>query len=206
MNQAYREELEAAVSRGEIPRQCVEAQLAHLRRRSEVREVRLGGESAAWDQFVHFILRLSRTNEESLSWPLRLVAIPPSKTVVLDAESTTQLDYALEPSAASQIAPAEYQIIATLEVPTEAKLPADRWRGRVESEPVKLSITEMPSRLAGADEEKLDLDFATCYHTVSNLSEALGYAQKDLVSNPNSIPAYILVGGIKEPKATLEGP
>ncbi len=70
---------------------------------------------------------------------------------------------------------------------------------------MKLSIREKPSRLAGADEDKPDLDFATYYHTVSNVSEALGYAQKALVSNPNSIPAYILVGDIKEAQGDLRG-
>ena len=203
--QAYIEALQTALARGELPKEKVESQIVRLRQKEEIRVVRLGDERTGWEQFVHLGVKLPDGSTQSLPWPLKPVAPPQLKAVTLDADTTLQLDYAVEPAAAVQVSVGEYRLVAVLDVPAEASLPADRWRGRVESEPVKLSVVAKPASLALPDEEKMNLGLARYFVAVGEPSRALEHAQKILASNPRSIPAHTLVGGAKEAQGDLRG-
>lgn len=203
-NQTLIEEIQADAASGKMSREQAEAEIAQLSRKEEIRAVYLGDERTGWEQFLRFELQLQEGKRQLLPWPLKIVA-QPEKTAILDDENTAQLDYALEPSAATHIPVSEYRIVAMLEVPPNAKLPADRWRGRVESEPVKLRIVERPALLAKTDEEKMNIDLARYYFTAGDMKNAIEHAQKALSLNPKSIAAYIIIGDSKETLGDLEG-
>jgi len=204
-NQAAAKAIEAAVATGKIPKEKADRRLAHFRQEARIRAVQLGDESAGWEQFVRFTQRLPDGKQQPLAWPLKLAAPPEAKTLTLDAKNTAQLDYLLEPAATSQIATGDYQILAVLEVPADAKVASDRWRGRVESGRVKLSIMQKPARMAPEEEEKTNLQFARYYQAAKDWTHALESAQKALAANPKSIPALILVGEVKETRGDLRG-
>jgi tetratricopeptide (TPR) repeat protein len=204
-NQTLIEEIRADVSSGKISKEEAEAEIAQLSKKAEIKVVQLGSDHIGWEQFVRFGLRLPDGREQPLSWPLRLVAPPQAKSVTLDAENTYQLDYGLEPAAAAKVLVGEYRVVVVLEVAAEAKLPADRWRGRVESDPVAFKVMEKPARLSPVDEEKMHLDFARYFSTTGELPRSLEHAQKVLAINPQSIPAHILAGDVKEGQGDLRG-
>lgn len=204
-NENHIKELQAAVSRVEINREKAEKIISSLRQKEEIRVIRLGDEQTGWEQFVRFEIRLPDGKQQPLAWPLKLVAQPKEETVTLDDKNTFQLDYAFEPAGAAQVQKGEYQIVAVLEVPAETKLPSDRWRGRVESEPVKLKINEKPARLSKEEEERFNLDLARYFMTAGDVKNALDHAQKAMTVNPKSIPALIETGDAKEASGDLEG-
>ena len=203
-NELHRSSLEARVARGEISRQQADHVLATLRQR-EIPVIRLGQENAAWPQFLHFVLRQSDGKEEPLAWPLQLAKPPSTNSVTLDEKTTPQLAYFLEPPAAAQLPAGSFEVAAVLEVKNDGALPSGAWRGRVESEPVKLTILPRPAHLTPAQEETLKLQFAYYYQAASDLGHALQSAQEALGAVPNSIPAQILVGQVKEAQGDPQG-
>ena len=203
--QARAEGLKAAVARGAIPKEKAEAVLAYLSQRVPVRAVQLGDDTAGWDTFVRFAQLTPDGKQQSLGWPLKALGPAASKTLRLDGETTAQLDFALDPTTAAAITPGEYQIVAVLEVPAEAKLAAERWRGRTESDPVKLSVKEKPAQFTKADEENFNLSLARYNDATGDSRGALQYAEKALAVNPKSIPASILVGEVREGMGDLKG-
>jgi hypothetical protein len=196
-NELYRSSVEAKVSRGKISRQQADHMQATLQRR-EVPVIQLGQENAAWPQFLHFVLLQSDGKEEALTWPLQLANAPTSNSVSLDEKTTPQVTYFLDPSAAAQVQPGNFLIAAVLEVKNGGTLAPGSWHGRVESEPVKLTVQPRPSRLAPGEEETLNLQFAHYYKAASDLAQMLQYAQKALKAVPDSIPAEVLVAQVKE--------
>jgi len=203
-NELHRSSLEARVARGEISRQQADHVLATLRQR-EVPVIRLGQENAAWPQFLHFVLRSADGKEEPLPWPLQLLRAPATNSVILDDKTTPQLTYLLAPTAAAQVSPGTYEVAAVLEVKEETQLPAELWRGRVASEPMKLTIVARPAQLAPAEMEKLNLQFAYYYQAANDLPQALQLAQAVLAATPHSIPAQIVVAQVKEARGDLRG-
>jgi tetratricopeptide (TPR) repeat protein len=203
--QACAEGLKAAVARGAIPKERADALLANLQRTEPIRAVQLGDDTAAWDTFVRFAQLTPDGKPQPLGWPLKALGPAQSKTLRLDGETTAQLDWALDPTTALAITPGEYQIVAVLEVPAEAKLAAERWRGRTQSDPVKLSVKEKPAQFTKADEENFNLSLARYYDATGDARGALQYAEKALAANPKSIPASILVGEVREGLGDLKG-
>jgi tetratricopeptide (TPR) repeat protein len=204
-NQAYAARLEAAVKRGEKPADLAEQQLAWLRQPVPVRSVELGDQTTGWEQFIHFLELTPEGKQVPLPWTLRLLSSPKEKTLTLDATVTAQLDYALEPEVAAGITPGDYQVVAVIEVPPQAYLQPDRWRGRVESQPDKLSVKARPARLEPAEQEKLELDLAGYFSVVGDPGRALDHAQKALAANPHSIRAQTIIGESKEAQGDLQG-
>ncbi len=202
---AYVETLKVRLSRGEIPKEQAATQLAALRGEHKSQPLLLGDEATGWEQFVHISQLLPDGKRQPLPWPLKLVAPPEAKTLTLDAKNTAQLDYLLDLVTAAQIPAGDYRILAAVEVPVDAKVAADRWRGRVESEPAKLTILPRPDRLTPEEEEKTHLQFARYYQAAKDWTHAQESAQKALAANPKSIPAHILVGEVKEAQGDLRG-
>jgi hypothetical protein len=76
-------------------------------------------------------------------------------------------------------------------------------RGRAKSEPLRLSVVTKPARLAPAEEETMNLQFARYYQAGNDLEKALQAIQKALKANSNSIFAHILVPKAEIPTAEL---
>jgi len=196
-------EIQAALSAGKIPKDRAESKLSVLRRTQEILPVELGDPSASWEQLVHFALRMPDGKDQPVTWRLKIVNPPETPILTLDARSTAQLDYLLDPEAAGHVTSGDYQIVAVIEVPSDSKVPEDRWHGRAESEPVKLTVLPRPSRLTPAEEENSNLQSARYYLAAKNPQHSLESAQKALLANPKSIPAHILIGEIKEEQGDL---
>lgn len=204
-DQVYLAELQGAAARGEASPQRVQAVRARLENKPAIDSIKVGDETASWDSFVHFAQQLPDGTQQSLPWTVTLSAAPKGKSLTLDAKNDAEVDYLLAPSAASQLAVGEYQIRAVMEVSAEARLSEDHWRGRVASEPVRLTVLEKPAHLIAAEEQEWNLDFARYYQKTNDPAQALKQAQKVLAANPRSIPAHILIGEVKEGQGDLRG-
>jgi hypothetical protein len=204
-NQALMREIAAGVAAGKIAPQSAEPRLARLRRLVPVQAVRLGDQATGWNDYIRFFLLSPDGKTVPLPWPLRIVAAPETKALSLGDTETAQLDYLLDPAAADQIAPGDYQIVATVETPAGGNVGADTWHGRVESEPVRLSVAQKPARIAPADEETTDLQFARYYQAAQDWPHARTFAEKALAANPDSVPARTLDGEVREAQADLKG-
>jgi tetratricopeptide (TPR) repeat protein len=204
-NELYLKSVESGVQQGKITPGKAAAIKASLSNPRKIRLIHLGDEASAWNKFVHFERLGPDGKLQPLPWPLVLLAPPSAQSIVLDAHATPSLDYVLESDASAQVAPGEYQIVAVVEVPREASMAADAWRGRAESEPVDLTILPSPAKPAAADVERSQLQFAYYYQKRKDWSRALESAQKVLTVAPNSIPAQIVVGQVKEVQGDLHG-
>lgn len=204
-NQALVREIEAGIAAGKIAPQSAEPRLARLRSLAPVQSVRLGDEVTSWNDCVHFFLLRPDRKREPLPWNLRLVAVPETKALSLGDTETAQLDYLLDTAAADQIAPGDYQVLATVETSAGSSGAADSWHGRVESEPVKLSVVQKPTHMAPAEEETTDLHFARYYQAAQDWPHARTFVEKALVANPDSIPAHTLNGEVREAQGDLPG-
>ncbi len=204
-NELYLKRVESRIQQGKITAEKAAAVKAALSNPKKIPLIHLGDEGHAWDKFVHFERLGPDGKLQPLPWPLVQLAPPSANSIVVDAHATPSLDYVLEPDASAQVAPGEYQIVAVVEVPREASLAGDAWRGRAESEPVDLTITQSPARPAAADVERSQLQFAYYYQKRKDWGRALESAQKVLTAAPNSIPAQIVVGQVKEAQGDLNG-
>jgi len=204
-NQALARAIEVDIAAGKIAQQSAQPRLAKLRRQAAVQSVRLGDEGTGWNDYVRFFLRSPDGKTEPLPWPLRIVAVPQTKAITLGDTETAQLDYLLDPAAADEIAPGDYQIVATVETPAVSKVAADSWHGRVESEPVKLTVLQKPASMTPADEEATALQFARYYQAAQDWPQTRTFAEKALAANPNSIPARTLDGEAREAQGDLKG-
>jgi len=206
-NEAHQKEVQTTSARGNVPKEKTELALASFAKPLKIPSVTLGGEQTGWEQYLHFVLQEDARNSKALSWPLKLITVPPQKTLVLDQKNTAQLDYALAPESAAGLGLGQYYIVAVVEVPGDSNLAADRWRGRVESGPVELTIKERPARMSREEEENASLNLAHFYLATGEFKHALEDARKVVALNPNSIPGYILVGRAQEklgdPRAAL---
>jgi len=190
--------IRAAAAAGKIPQERADAKISVLNQQRQVRPLRLGDAVLSWEKFVHFAQRLPDGKVQPLAWPLKIASLPQTPTLTLDATATAQLDYLLDPAAAAQINPGEYEIVAAVDVPPGPNVAGDHWSGRVEAEPVKLSVAPRTSRLAPQEEENNDLQVAQYYQAAQDWARALEAAQRALAANPRSIPAQILVAEIEE--------
>lgn len=204
-NQIHAEMLRAGVASGKIPKEKADLLLSSLQQANQIESVQLGDEGIGWDTFVRFAQVLPDGKQQLLGWALRAMKRPEATRLTLDADTKAQLDYALDPSAAAGVPAGEYHIVALVEVPADAKVARDRWRGRVESEPVLLRVAERPAQLEKSQEEKSNLDLAYFDNATGDWGLALEHAQKAIAANPHSLPATILVGQAKENQGDLKG-
>lgn len=206
-NQAERtraQNLQGRVARGEVSKEQAASQLASFPGQHTVQPVVLGSESTGWAQFIRIVQLPPGNTRQPIPWAVKLAVPPASKVLTLDARNTAQLDYLIVPETAARIAPGEYKFLAVLEVPADSNIPADRWRGRMESRPVKLTVTLKPARLAPAEEEKISLQFAQYYKAAGELAAMLQAAQNALKANAHSVFAHILIGEAQEAQGNLQ--
>lgn len=149
----HAEQLQDAKVRGEISQERAEKLLARIGQPWELPVVRVGDGALGWEHFVHFYLQLPGGQRQALPWPLSLAASPSEKSLTLDAKNTGQVEFLLSPSTAAELAAGVHQILATLEVSLEEKVPGDSWHGLVQSAPVMLTVVQKPAHLTRAEEE-----------------------------------------------------
>lgn len=204
-DRVYIQQLHAAADRGELPKKRVEGQIARMGLAPEVSSIHLGEDTAPWDSFLHLSERLPGGTERPLAWATKVVQPPAAKRVTLDAQTSADLTFAIEPSVASQIASGEYEVVAALDVPANGTVKSGNWTGQARSEPVKLIIQDKPLRLTPGDAEKIELQFANYFYVVANFPEAARHAEAALATNPKSISADIVLGETKRAQGDLKG-
>ena len=177
--------------------------IASANRKKEVRSLQLGDESNKPEAFLRIVLLSPGGIDQPATWTMKVLPTREKLPVVLDGESTAQLDYAVNPDAASSIAAGDYRVRAILEVPPSANLPASAWRGRAESEPVTIKILE--AALTPSDKEKMELDFAEYFYATGDFAASQERALKVTAANPKSIAAWTIVGDTREHQNDLKG-
>ena len=200
----HAEELRAAAASGQISQDRASRLMAGLNKPLEIPVLRVGDSTLGWSQFIHFNVRSPDGKQQSLTWPLTLASEPAAKSLQLDARTTGQAEYLLGPSVALQVPPGAYDVVAILEVPSDAKPAADRWQGRVQSPPVRLTIVPKPDHLSPAQEEEANLQLIRYYRKAKDSVQALQLAEKVLATNNSSIPALVMVGELKEEQGNLK--
>jgi len=193
------------VAKGEITAAAAQPALERARQKREIKVVRLGTGDQGWETFVHFEIQTEGSQPRPLDWPVKLVTAPPAKSLTLDAASNAHLDYALDPQAAAQVPAGDFVVAAVLDVPAGGNLPAELWRGRVRSGPVKLKILPAPAELSPEEQSKMSLEKAEFFAATGDWPNALASAQAVLVANPKVIRALIIVGEAKEAQGDLAG-
>lgn len=204
-DRVYIQQLQATAGRGELPKKRVEGQIARMGLAPEVSSIHLGEDTEPWDSFLHLSERLPDGTERPLAWATKVVQPPATRRLTLDAQTSADLTFAIEPSVASQIAAGEYEVVAALDVPANGTVKSGTWTGQARSEPVKLIIQDKPPRLPSGDAEKLELHFANFFYAVANFPEAARHAQAALAANPKSISADIVLGETKRAQGDLTG-
>jgi tetratricopeptide (TPR) repeat protein len=95
--------------------------------------------------------------------------------------------------------------VGILEVPSDAKLPAGEWRGRVETEPVTLKILPQQAQRSTAEKTESELEYVNYFLATNQAAKALQHAQEALAASPASIDAYIAVGDSKNMQGDAQG-
>jgi len=197
--------IQEKLAKGEISAAAAQPMLELARQKREIKVVRLGSNEQGWENFLRFEIAIAGSPPTRLTWPLTPVTAPEAKSLALDASSKAQVEYALAPQAAAQIAAGDFEITAVLEVPAATALPQELWRGRVASNPVRLKILPVPAQSSAADQANLNLQRAEFFSTTKDWSNALASALAALAADPNLIRAQMIVGESKEAQGDLSG-
>jgi hypothetical protein len=204
-HQAYIALILEKLTKGEISAAEALPMLELARQKPEVKVVRLGANDQGWETFLHFEVESAGAKPERLNWPMQMVIPPQAKSLVLDATSHEQLDFALSPDAAQQVPAGDYAVRAVLEVSGDATLPQDFWRGRVTSGAVKLRISPAPAQPSAAEQAHMNMQQAEFFSTTKDWSRALASAAAALAADPSLIRAAMVVGEAKEAQGDLSG-
>lgn len=197
--------IQEKASKGEISAEKVKRMLERANQKRPVASVKLGSSQQGWDSFIHFEYRKNSGNFQRADWGLKSFAAPGSKSIDLDAQTSAEIVYALEPGAASRLDVGDMEIIAVLEVPAGRDLPRDNWRGRVASEPVKMKISPLPTSPAPKELASLNLQAADYYAVLKDWPNVLVSAEKSVAADPNLIRAHMRIGDAKEAQGDLRG-
>lgn len=203
-NEAYIEEIQADVAAGKLTQPSADQAIARSSGKAKVGAVTIGGGEKQWYRFIHFEEQLADSTSRPLTWPLRLLAEPQEKAIVLDAENVAGIKYAIEPDAAKQIDLGDHRIVAVVQVTPADQSPIGRWTGRAESDPVKLSIAPPKSGLSSSEGESINLQFARYFKALGDQAQTLKYAEKALAARSVSIPALTLIGDIKQQQGDVK--
>ena len=204
-HEAYLSLIGEKLAKGEISASEAQPMLELAQQKPEVKVVRLGTSDQGWETFLHFEVESASAQPERLNWPMQMVIPPQSKSLVLDATSNAELDYALSPDAAAQVPAGDYSVFAVLEVSAAATLPQGLWRGRVVSRPVKLRISSAPAQPSAAEQANMNMQRAEFFSTTSDWAHALQSAQAALKEDPKLIRAQMIQGEAKEAQGDLAG-
>lgn len=197
--------IQEKAAKGEISKDKAEIMLALARQTQEDKPVQIGNHNQGWEQFIHLEARTSGGNFSRLQWPIAALSVPESKSVLLNASSVAEIQYALPPDAARQIAVGNMEVISVLEVPEGAGSTPGGWSGRVESVPVQLNIRQSPAKPSPAEGGIINLQTADYYAARGEWPSVLTYADKAVVSDPKLIRAHMRVGDAKEAQGDLKG-
>jgi hypothetical protein len=166
--------------------------------RSPLPIVQLG---ADWAKSIRFDIRREGGAEEP-AWPFAILAKPEERAMALDGQTNPEVVWGLSPEEAVKIAPGVYRITAILEAGgKDSKL----WQGRVESEPVVLTVQTRPADLSGAAAAEADLELASYWAQAGDWDKSLAAARDAATKDPKSIEAHSLAGDALSAKKDLDG-
>jgi hypothetical protein len=123
--------------------------------------------------------------------PLRLVS-GDAAARALGPDDVATLEFVLDAPGTAAIAAGNYQLVARLEAPAGARLPAESWAGTASSDTARLRILQPQDPGTPAQREGWALDQGDAFLVLGQPAEALTRAQAVLAANPRSIPALIL--------------
>lgn len=198
-------EIQAAISRGEISQEHGNQLLASLPQPSDIPTLTVGDDARSWESSVQFFLRTPDGQQQPLPWSLSPAPAPAMKSLTLDQRSVGQLEYLLPPAPAAGLVPGTYEVCAALDVPGGEDLSADRWHGRILSEPVTLTVAPKPDQFTKTEAEEWNLQFVRYFQKTRDTNQALQWDQRVLSDNPTSIPALVMLGELKEDRGDLKG-
>ena len=197
--------LQERLASGQVQKEEVDALASSLQPQLPVKTVQLGSDSGAWEQFVRFVRRLPDGKEEPLPWKLERIGASSEKTLVLDAETTVQLDFGVSPEAAAAIAPGTYEIVGILEIPASAGIPAERWKGRSEAEPVTVRVLPQQPPPSAPEKLRSELDYVNYFLATNQSALALQHAKAALAASPTDVDAQIALGDSKAAQNDPQG-
>lgn len=143
-----------------------------------------------WPQSVRINIRAG-SDVKRLTWPVAPMGGHGAQAVTLDGRTGAEAQWGLSPDASAGLAPGTYSLVAVLEV-TDRK--AGAWQGRVESEPVMLTVGALPESPKGPDAVQSDLDLARYWALAQDWEKSLAAARTAADEDPGSISARMLIG------------
>jgi hypothetical protein len=146
--------------------------------------------AAGWTRLVRFEVRAAG-GAEPVTWPLSAIGEPATQPVALGGTTNPDAQWGLSPEAAGKLSPGVYRIVAVLEASGKDTA---TWQGRVESEPVLLTIQARPANLQGPAAVEPDLNLARYWAQTQDWGKSLEAARQAVQSDPNSIEGHTLVG------------
>ena len=197
--------LQEKLTQAKVRKEEVDALSDSLHRDIPIKSVELGSDNVNWADSVRFMQRMPDGKDVPLAWTLRKIGPDADKKLTLDATATAELDFGADPEEAAKLAPADYVIVAVLEVARDETFPSALWRGRVESEPVTLKVQPESRKLTAAEAVATELDYVSYFLAVHQGGAALAHAQKAVAANPNDIDAHIAVGDCKATQDDVAG-
>lgn len=154
-----------------------------------------------WSKSLKFEIRAGSGGEEA-AWPLARLSNPAEEAIALDGRTNPECTWGLSPEEAAKIAPGFYRIVAVLEVASGENAV---WKGRVESEPVVLTIEPRPPDLAGPAGAESDMETARYWVKAGDWNKSLAAAREAVAKDPKSIEAHSLVGDALAARKDLDG-
>ena len=176
----------ADVAQKKAPPAELQRMTADYQKRTAASTIVLGDASHPWTEAVKFVLRDDKGSEQ----PFGLVLKPlgdPRNTVELDTIKTLQGDFG---TASSSIAPGTYSVTACLGA-------TGSWKGRVCSDPVKLTVETMPANLSADQQLALDRQRARFGLKSADYKSVEAYGRKLVAADPSSIAGHIYLGEAK---------
>lgn len=175
--------LPGEVALGKAPVSELQRVYADYQKRTAPSAITLGDVSHPWTGAVQFVVRDDKGGEQPLGLTLKPLG-EPRNTVQLDTMKTLQSNFG---AASTNIAPGTYTISTCLGA-------TGSWKGRVCSDPVKLTVQAMPDKLTTDQQLSLDRQKARFGLLAADYSSVEKYGRELVALNPASIAGHIYLG------------
>jgi len=166
---------------GEIPR----LKAAYERRRARA-TIALGADGHPWASAVQLVVRDDRGGEQPLAYALTTID-DGGTNAELDATNSVAASFGL---ASTDALAGTTSIVACLGA-------TGSWKGRVCSEPVKLTVLARPSPLTAEQQQALERQSARFAWLMNDYQTVQNYGRSLVAADPHSIVGHIYLGEAK---------